>query len=373
VATSDLTQLDGRPIPDAPLEIRLLAHVRDERTRLPNFVTHHRAIGVDRFFIIDNDSEDESVDWLLREPDVHVFHTAEPYREQRAVWKRSLLDRWCDGHWTLQLDADELFVYPHVEAAGLRRFCDALEKEAVRGVHAVMVDMYGNDPIDQVVYRAGDSFLSTCPYFDAEGYRIDWFSKNKRERSPGAPPFQVRGGLRERLFYPRTTTPTALERALGGWFWDIRAERPRGGPSWKLLRRLVRRTARGNAPSLSKVPLLRWGPDLKVDTTFAAAFHTVEPPVPLSACWAGILHFKFFADFAERVATALARGQHALSSAEYRRYQSRLGEAGLVAHGPVTRRYESSRSLLEAGLLRSTLAWDALSAGAREPTAVLPS
>lgn len=364
MATTDLAQLDGRPIPDAPREIRLLAHVRDERTRLPHFLAHHRAIGVDRFFVIDNDSQDGSAEFLLSEPDVHVFHSAAPYREQRAIWKRSLLDRWCDGYWTLQVDADELFVYPHVEVAQLRLLCDALESEAVRGIHAVMVDMYGKDPIDRVAYTAGEPFLAACPYFDAEGYRVDWFSKNKRARSPGVPPYQVRGGVRERLFYPRETHPTSLERRLGRWFWNIRAQRPPGGPGWKLFRRLVRRTARGNAPSLSKVPLLRWGTDIRVDTTLAAAFHTVAPALPLSACWAGILHFKFFADFSERVGTALARGQHALSATEYRRYQSRLNERGLAAHGPMTRRYETSRSLLDAGLLRSTPAWDQLAAGA---------
>lgn len=367
---TDLTRLDGRPIPDAPCEIRLLAHVRDERARLPYFLEHHRGIGVDRFFVIDNDSQDGSAEWLLEQPDVHVFHTREAYRERRAAWKRDLLDRWCDGHWTLQLDADELFVYANVERAPLRRLCAALDAEQVRGVHAVMVDMYGKDPIDRVAYQPGEPFLTACPYFDAEGYRIDWFSRSKRARSPGAPPFQVRGGVRERLFYPRGDQPTGFERALGRWFWDIRATRSRGGAGWKLLRRLVRRTARGNAPSLSKVPLLRWGRDLQVETPFAAAFHTVSPPVPLSACWAGILHFKFFADFSERVETALARGQHALGATEYRRYQSRLGERGLAAHGSMTRRYESSASLLEVGLLRSTRAWDELAAAPERPGVV---
>ena len=89
---------------------------------------------------------------------------------------------------------------------------------------------------------------------------------------------------------------------LGHWFWDIRAGRPRGGPAWKLLRRLVRRTAAGNAPSLSKVPLLRWGADIRIEDAQAAAFHAVAPPVALSRCWAGILHFKFLGDFPERVA-----------------------------------------------------------------------
>ncbi len=365
VVATDLKQLDGRPIPTRPHEIRLLAHVRDERTRLPHFLDHHRALGVDRFFFIDNGSHDGSADLLLPEPDVHVFYTAESYRERRAVWKRVLLDRWCEGHWTLQLDADELFVYPHHEAVALRCFCDALEAEGARGVHAVMIDMYGEDPIDRAPYTPGQPFLEACPYFDGVGYRIDWFSKRKRARTQQTPPFQVRGGVRERLFFAPARRPTRLEARLGHWFWNIRAGRPRGGPAWKLLRRLVRRTAAGNAPSLSKVPLLRWGADIRIEDAQAAAFHAVAPPVALSRCWAGILHFKFLGDFPERVAETVARGQHADGAAEYRRYQHRLDGGELSAHGAATRRYASSASLLEAGLLRSTPEWDRVAGGVR--------
>lgn len=363
MAATDLKQLDGRPIPTRSGEIRLLAHVRDEGARLPHFLAHHRALGIDRFFVIDNGSQDGSVEFLLAEPDVHVFYTEESYREQRAVWKRTLLDSWCVGHWTLQLDADELFVYPHHEIAGLRRFCDALESEGVRGVHAVMIDMYGEDPIDRGRYTPGQPFLEACPYFDAGGYRIDWFSRRKRARTQLTPPFQIRGGMRERLFFPPEIPPTRLEARVGRWFWDIQARRPRGGPAWRLFRRAVRHTAGRSAPSLSKVPLLRWGREIRIEDAQAAAFHAVAPQMPLSECWAGILHFKLLGDFSERVADAVARAQHAGGASEYRRYQRGLDGGGLSAHGAVTRRYESSESLIEAGLMRSTPAWDRAAVG----------
>jgi hypothetical protein len=111
------------------------------------------------------------------------------------------------------------------------------------------------------------------------------------------------------------------------------------------------------------VPLLRWGREIRIEDAQAAAFHAVAPPMPLSACWAGILHFKFLGDFPERVADAVARGQHAGGASEYRRYQRGLDGGGLSAHGAVTRRYESSESLIEAGLMRSTPAWDRAAVG----------
>ena len=49
-----LSRLDHNLIPDLD-EIRLFAKVRNEAKRLPFFLCYYRALGVDRFFIIDND------------------------------------------------------------------------------------------------------------------------------------------------------------------------------------------------------------------------------------------------------------------------------------------------------------------------------
>jgi len=49
--------------PVAPGEIRAFARCRDERLRLPAFLRHYRALGVNRFFIVDNGSSDGTVDW----------------------------------------------------------------------------------------------------------------------------------------------------------------------------------------------------------------------------------------------------------------------------------------------------------------------
>ncbi len=63
--------------PVAPLgQIRAFATCRDERLRLPAFLKHYRDLGIDRFFIVDNDSNDGTADYLVDQPDVHLFRTA---------------------------------------------------------------------------------------------------------------------------------------------------------------------------------------------------------------------------------------------------------------------------------------------------------
>src|SRR5262249_10844827 len=77
-------------------EIRVFATCRNERLRLPAFLKHYRDLGVDRFFIIDNHSADGSGDYLVDQPDVHLFRTADRYSEAAMGidWLNALLARF---------------------------------------------------------------------------------------------------------------------------------------------------------------------------------------------------------------------------------------------------------------------------------------
>jgi hypothetical protein len=79
MASGTLQRLDAHPIHDTPGEIRAFLTVRNEALRLPSTRRHHRALGVDRFFVVDNGSTDGTLDLLANETDVHVFATADSY------------------------------------------------------------------------------------------------------------------------------------------------------------------------------------------------------------------------------------------------------------------------------------------------------
>ena len=91
--------------------------VRNEGLRLPYFLDHHRKLGVDHFIVVDNGSDDGSVEWLAAQPDVSVWTT-------RGLQTVSVRARLADlaaapvrpGHWCLTLDADEILVYPYHES-----------------------------------------------------------------------------------------------------------------------------------------------------------------------------------------------------------------------------------------------------------------
>ena len=68
--------------------------VRDEMLRLPQNPDHHRSIGVARSFVIDNESTDGSREFLLAQPDCHVFMTHDSFRSRMCGvnWQNALLD-----------------------------------------------------------------------------------------------------------------------------------------------------------------------------------------------------------------------------------------------------------------------------------------
>ena len=53
-----MERLDDKPIPRGSGEIRCFCVGRNEAVKIPQFLEHHRGLGVDRFFYVDNGSDD---------------------------------------------------------------------------------------------------------------------------------------------------------------------------------------------------------------------------------------------------------------------------------------------------------------------------
>ena len=80
--------------------------------RLPHWLDHHRALGVDHFLIVDNDSDDGTCAYLVSQPDVSLWTTRNSYKLSRfgMDWLTHLQRLYAHGHWCLTIDADEIFI-----------------------------------------------------------------------------------------------------------------------------------------------------------------------------------------------------------------------------------------------------------------------
>lgn len=284
--------------------IILLACVRNESLRLPGFLAHHRKLGVSAFFMIDNGSDDGTAELLSAQDDVQLYHTTEPYSESSCGidWLNAVLAEIAIGHWTLVLDADELFVFPGFENTSLAEFVSWVARSGANAVAAPMLDMYPQGSIGGIGYQPGGSLLESCPWFDSTGYSTHRI----------APNLEVihRGGPRKRLF------------------WDGYG---RDYPS----------------PVLSKIPLMKW----QSDFALTASTHQLEG-AKLAEATGLLLHFKFLQDFKDSAESETQRAEHFMGARQYTAYSGVLQEnAELTAFCDRSVRFKDSRQLAILNLM----------------------
>jgi len=196
-------------------DILLFATIRNEAARLPFFLRHYRALGVNHFLFVDNASDDGSPDWLAAEPDVSLWTTRASYRGSRfgMDWLNGLLMRHGNGHWCLTVDADELLLIPHGKRATLRELTAALDARGLPMMAAMMLDLYPEGPLSTAHAAPGEDPTQVLPLFDAGGY--DW------EYQPKFGNISIRGGVRQRVFFAddRDRAPHLHKTPLIRWHW----------------------------------------------------------------------------------------------------------------------------------------------------------
>jgi len=341
-----LIRTDTRAIGDDQNEIRVFMTVRDEILRLPRTFEHYRKIGVTRFFVVDNESTDGSKEFLLAQPDCHVFMTRNSYAESLygVEWYNALLNEYGVNHWCLIVDADEWFVYPGYENRTLSDFAAYLDRSAAQGVFAFLLDMYGPGTIAESISEPQRSLLDACRYFDSE---YEWHRRS-HVGAPCFPEYQVFGGPRFRLFFPNLRRYHYFMRVAWRGFDLVRLPLP---------------VALRPPPRLTKIPFFRWLP--------GTSYHLHQTtPITLSETTGVLLHFKFLQDFYARVVSEVRRKEHWDGASEYSRYLAKLkNNPSLTFHYEGSVRYEGSEQLIRLGLLKEDGAWWQMRARADDTTA----
>jgi glycosyltransferase involved in cell wall biosynthesis len=305
-ACYDLKRRDQRGLDIAADEILCCLVARNERMRLPAFLDHYRRLGVDRFFVVDNGSSDGSVEWLLEQPDVHLWCSELSFKRANfgASWFELLLRRYGIDHWCLTLDADEFLVFEGSPERSLTSFCRDLDRRGIRVATGLLLDLYSDRPVQETLYHEGQDPLAVCPFFDRHRPATIY-----RQGGPYRNQDIYFGGVRQRVF------PTEHDYLL------------------------------------SKAVLLRYQADVVLNpgqhlTNIEAKFHARE-----EIC---LLHFKFIASFERYARQEAERKVHAMAAEQYQAYTRRLDQSdSLVLYDPAhSLRYEGPAQLRALGLMR---------------------
>lgn len=304
-----MQQVDARPIPEwKPDEIWMIVVCRNETLRLPYMLKYHFDMGVSRVLLLDNDSSDGTREIVRDDPRIHVFSSQEKYRGP-LYWQEPLLRQYAVGRWCLVLDADELFVYPHMDRLNLPDLAACLEGQGAAALHSLFIEMFSQEPIGEVAYQEGADFREAASWFDAQGYVQ---KKYHRVFHGEAPESIYMGGTRTRMF----------QEEFG----------------------------------CSKYPFFKYSPNLFL----RRGLHTIEG-AKIAEEQGAILHFKYLQDFKDKAFREAQRGVYWNASAEYKSYAARFEKEGdFSLWHPGATRLQNWQQLVDLGLMKSTAALDAL-------------
>lgn len=189
-----LKRISGSFAPLRPDDLPLVCVVRNAAPHLGAFLRYYRVLGVTRFVIVDDQSEDGTAAILTGAPDVDLFGSELRYADADAgrVWRDALFGTYGRGRWYISVDSDEFLVFPRMEERNIHDFIAELTQNGISRCLAPMIDMYPSGRLRDGVYiDDGSKYpfeVSSC--FDGDGYTVT------QERFGVA----VRGGPRQRLF-----------------------------------------------------------------------------------------------------------------------------------------------------------------------------
>ena len=133
---------EGGPLPDY---LSLAAIVRNEGSYLREWLSYHRLIGVDRFYIYDNESHDDTrkllEPWIER--GLVNYRYVPGSRMQIPVYSDAIYRTRFTTRWLALLDADEFLVPRRID--DLRTYLKGFERYAALGVNWIMFDSNGHE------------------------------------------------------------------------------------------------------------------------------------------------------------------------------------------------------------------------------------
>lgn len=284
-----------RPLLRGDLGLIVLSH--DDSNIIDQFLQHYRDLGVTRFIVLDDQSRDDTPEYLSSQPDVDLWTSNVRYGAalRGRIWREMLFEMYGRGRWYLNVDSDEFLVFEGSDQGRkLPDFIRSLQSLGVTRCPAPMLDMYNPGAIEEAKLRRGIRPDMVATHYDASGYVL----------FKGPSSLNIRGGVRQRIF-------------------DAKLD-------------------------LMKYPLML------VDN-YSSMGKTIHQPLPLvrnfSPIYGMLLHFKIFSDLKEVAARAAVDEQYYSGAREYKRILNKDDLGGMILLADCSIRYSGPSDLIRRGFM----------------------
>lgn len=167
----------------------LFCVIRNEYGRIHHFINYYKKIGVKSFVFLDNNSDDGTKRYLLKQEGVVLYSTTDEYSSLRRVaWLNYLLLMHGNKKWCLVVDSDEYITYLNFESCSLERIITTANRKSIKRVEGFLLDMYPKGKM----FCGGEScaFLKDNIFYDYTGYEVNMWKHGT----------YIKGGPRKRVF-----------------------------------------------------------------------------------------------------------------------------------------------------------------------------
>jgi len=175
--------------------------VRNDIPHISVLLKHYRKLGITNFLIIDNDSDDGTLSYLMQQEDVTVYSVKTQFKDYlKNGWKNQVIARMGLNHWYIYVDADELLVYPGMEEISFKEYMERINYHRIKKLNGFVLDMYPEYDLLDKAHPDFDLIKDYC-WYDKYDSRYVTYKNN-----------YVWGGMRNRVF--GTNSLLAIKRVV---------------------------------------------------------------------------------------------------------------------------------------------------------------
>ena len=245
--------------------------VKNDIKRIKMLVDHYRTLGVVKFAVMDNGSNDGTFEWLLDQPDIDLYQCMKPYQTYvKEGWINRIISYYGFDRWYIVTDSDEIIVYCNMETESLSNLTKRMDNLGLKRAKALTLDTYCKTSS----FKKSENIRNDYKWIDSDSY--------------------------EEIICDLKT---------------YRIKRFIGGPRYRLMKSMI---------PLDKHPLVYWDKGTVSDNAHYQFPHDL---IDESPCYLGILHYKFIdIDLEEYKNRASKKSAFASHGGFYREYMAFFNE-----------------------------------------------